>query len=294
MQAIAQVNLDFPKVRSGKVREVFDVGENLLLVATDRISAFDVILPSAIPAKGVVLNRLSKFWFEKCADIVPNHVAVDDSKALVERLGLGREVAMRSMLVKKADPIPFECVVRRYLLGSLLKDYNEHGSDVHGLALPSGLKKGHRFEEPIFTPATKAEIGHDETISFNQMVEAVGKETAEQLKDTSLALFERGSSVAKDAGFVLADTKFEFGFYKGKLMLIDELFTPDSSRFWDAEDAKKPDPPSFDKQFVRDYLETLDWNKAAPGPELPVEIVKATQDRYFEVLKRLTGIDLKA
>lgn len=294
MQAIAQVNLDFPKVRSGKVREVFDAGENLLLVATDRISAFDVILPTAIPAKGVVLNRLSKFWFEKCSDIVPNHVVIDDSKILVERLGLGREVAMRSMLVKKADPIPFECVVRRYLLGSLLKDYNEHGPNVHGLDLPSGLKKGHKFDKPIFTPATKATSGHDVSISFDQMVESLGEDIAGQLRDISLTLFERGSSIAKDAGFILADTKFEFGVCKGKIMLIDELFTPDSSRFWDEGDKDKADPPSFDKQFVRDYLETLDWNKAAPGPDLPAEIVKATQDRYYEVLKRLTGIDLKA
>lgn len=294
MQAIAQVNLDLPRLRSGKVREVFDAGDHLLLVATDRISAFDVVLPTSIPGKGIVLNLLSKYWFNKCKDIVPNHVAIDDSSVLVEQLGLGREVAMRSMLVKKAEPILFECVVRRYLLGSLYKDYAEQGPSIYDLDLATGLQKGAKFDSPIFTPATKSTTGHDETISFNQMVEELGEDLAERLKETSIALFERASTIAKEAGFIIADTKFEFGIRDGQVILIDELFTPDSSRFWDAADSDKAEPPSYDKQFVRDYLETLDWNKEAPGPELPIEIVKATQDRYFEVLARITGIDFKS
>ncbi len=296
MQTGAQSIVDLPgikKLRSGKVREVFDLGDTLLFVVTDRISAFDVILPDPIPKKGAVLNQLSAFWFKRFGKI-DNHYITADFDEFPKNLQPFREqLAGRSMIVKKTRPLAVECVVRGYLAGSGWKEYQESQS-VCGIKLPGGLKQASQLPEPIFTPATKAETGHDENIDMKRCEEILGKEIAERVKDLSLQIYSTGRDHAQKKGIILADTKFEFGTTDGKLLLIDEVLTPDSSRYWPADEyAVGQSPPSFDKQFVRDYLETLDWNKTAPGPKLPGDVVARTAAKYVEAFEKLTDEKLK-
>jgi phosphoribosylaminoimidazole-succinocarboxamide synthase len=279
-----------PKVKSGKVRELFDLGEALLLVATDRISAFDCVLPNGIPRKGEVLTQLSFFWFERFARLVPNHLLAGAHDPLPERLApFAARLQRRSMIVKKAQPLAIECVVRGYLAGSGWKEYRK-SQTVCGIPLPPGLSESAELPEPIFTPATKATSGHDENITFAQAAALVGPAVAERARALSLQLYREGRDYARERGIIIADTKFEFGLFEGELILIDEVLTPDSSRFWPA-DAYEPglSPPSFDKQFVRDYLESLDWDKTPPAPALPRDIVLKTQQKYLEAYERLTG-----
>ena len=296
MQIDAQSIIDLPgikKLRSGKVREVFDLGETLLFVATDRLSAFDVILPDPIPKKGAVLNQLSAFWFNKFGKI-DNHFITTEFNVFPKQLRPFRDqLEGRSMIVKKSKPLLVECVVRGYLAGSGWKEYQESQS-VCGIKLPAGLKQASKLPEPVFTPATKAETGHDENIDMKRCAEILGKETAERVKNLSLEIYSAGREHAENKGIILADTKFEFGSMDGKLLLIDEVLTPDSSRYWPADHyAEGQSPPSFDKQFVRDYLETLDWNKIAPGPKLPGDVIARTAAKYVEAFERLTGEKLK-
>lgn len=277
-----------PKVASGKVREVFDLGEALLMVSTDRISAFDCILPTPIPGKGSVLNQLSAYWFHKL-DFVPNHVIETQFRAFPSSLQAHRELLEgRSMIVKKCAPLPVECVARGYLVGSAWTEYLANGT-VCGIPLPPGLRQADRLPETIFTPARKAATGHDENISWKQCRAMLGEEVARQVRNWTIELYEHGRAHAAQRGIILADTKFEFGIVDGETILIDECLTPDSSRFWPA-DAYAPgsNPPSFDKQFVRDYLETLDWDKTPPAPALPPEVVAKTSEKYHEALTRLT------
>ncbi len=281
-----------PKLRSGKVREVFDLGDSLLFVATDRISAFDCILPNAIPRKGEVLTQISSFWFEKL-DFVENHVIATHFRHFPEVLKPFEEMlAGRSMIVKKALPLPVECVARGYLAGSGWKEYREHGT-LAGQPLPAGLRQGDRLPETIFTPATKAESGHDENITWRQCRAILGDEIALQVRKWTTELYEHGRAYAAGRGIIVADTKFEFGMFDGEVVLIDEVLTPDSSRFWpESEYTPGGSPPSFDKQFVRDYLEGLDWDKQPPAPPLPPEIVTRTSSKYLEAYERLTGLAL--
>ena len=281
-----------PKLRSGKVREVFDLGERLLMVATDRISAFDCILPTGIPQKGEVLNRLSAWWFERTAAIVPNHVIALDPRAFPESLRAFEDILRgRSMLVRKARPLPVECVVRGYLIGSGWKDYQATGS-VCGLPLRKGYRLADRLDAPIFTPARKADTGHDENIPFEEVGRMIGPDLAARLRSVSLSLYAHAAEHARMRGIIIADTKFEFGLDGQELILIDELFTPDSSRFWPADSyAPGISPPSFDKQYVRDYLETLAWDKTPPAPPLPDEVVRKTREKYLEAYRRITGRD---
>lgn len=279
-----------PKVKSGKVREVFDLGESLLFVATDRISAFDCIMPNGIPRKGEVLTQISHFWFDRTESWLPNHRLSRAEDPLPERLKpFEAQLARRSMIVCKARPLPIECVVRGYLAGSGWKEYRAQGT-VCGIRLPQGLKESSELPEPIFTPATKAESGHDENIPFEKAAELTGAALAEQARELSLRLYRFARDYARTRGILIADTKFEFGVYDGKLVLIDEVLTPDSSRFWPA-DQYEPGrgQPSFDKQFVRDYLETLTWSKTPPAPALPEDVVARTQAKYLEAYTRLTG-----
>lgn len=288
---------DFPNLKlagRGKVRDIYDLGDALLIVTTDRISAFDVIMNEGIPDKGAVLNQISAFWFHQMEDIVPNHIISTDVKDFpAECQQYADQLAGRSMLVKKASPLPAECIVRGYLSGSGWKDYKASGS-ICGIALPAGLQESDRLPEPIFTPSTKAELGtHDENISFDTMVELCGKELAEQVRSVTLKIYAKARDIADAKGIIIADTKFEYGIYNGELIIIDECMTPDSSRFWPKDSYKPGGPqPSFDKQFLRDYLETLDWDKTAPAPPLPAEILNRTADKYREALFRLTGIKL--
>ncbi|HLX96004.1 MAG TPA: phosphoribosylaminoimidazolesuccinocarboxamide synthase [Verrucomicrobiae bacterium] len=290
------LQLDLPgikKLRSGKVRDIFDLGDALLLVASDRISAFDVIMPNGIPRKGEVLTQISHFWFEKFAGLVPNHLLARASDPLPKNLQpFTDQLARRSMIVKKAKPLAIECIVRGYLSGSGWKEYKQ-AQTVCGIKLPAGLTESAELPEPIFTPSTKAEAGHDENISFAQAQKIVGDELATQARDLSLKIYRAGRDYARQRGIIIADTKFEFGLSDGKLILIDEVMTPDSSRFWPA-DQYQPGrgQPSFDKQFVRDYLETLDWNKTPPGPVLPPDVVAKTSAKYLEAYERLTGKSL--
>ena len=279
-----------PKLKSGKVREIFDLGEAFLLVATDRISAFDCVMPNGIPRKGEVLTQLSHFWFEKFAAWMPNHLLARADDPLPENLApFAAQLTRRSMIVKKAKPLAIECVVRGYLAGSGWKEYQQSRT-VCGIALPEGLRESSELPEPIFTPATKAESGHDENISFAEAEKIVGAELAAQAREFSLRIYSEARAYAKERGIIIADTKFEFGLFDGKLILIDEVLTPDSSRFWPADQyAPGRSQPSFDKQFVRDYLETLTWNKTPPAPALPPEVVARTQAKYFEAYERLTG-----
>lgn len=280
------------KLRSGKVREVFDLGEHLLFVATDRISAFDCILPNAIPRKGEVLTQISNFWFHKL-DFVPNHLVTTNFRQFPENLqGFAEELEGRSQIVKKAAPLPVECVARGFLAGSGWKEYQESGT-VCGQPLPPGLRQGDRLPETLFTPATKADTGHDENITWKQCRAILGDEVALQVKKWTIELYEHGRAYAAQRGIIVADTKFEFGLLDGEIVLIDEVLTPDSSRFWpEADYTPGGSPPSFDKQFVRDYLETLDWNKQPPAPALPAEVVSKTSEKYLEAYQRLTGLVL--
>jgi len=295
MQTAAQSFVDLPgiqKLRSGKVREVFDLGQTLLFVATDRISAFDVILPDPIPHKGAVLNQISTFWFKRFDDI-KNHFVTADAEQFPEELQQFREqLAGRSMIVKKTKPLPVECVVRGYLAGSGWKEYQESQS-VCGIKLPAGLKQASQLPESIFTPATKAEEGHDENIDMNRCATILGEELADRVKALSLEIYSRGRDHAAQRGIIVADTKFEFGMVDGDLLLIDECLTPDSSRFWPKDQyVVGQSPPSFDKQFVRDYLETLDWDKTPPAPRLPKNVIEKTSAKYLEAFRRLTGSEL--
>ena len=275
----------------GKVRDIYDAGDKLLIVATDRLSAFDVILPTPIPDKGRVLTQLSLFWFDLLRDVIPNHVlSATEVPASFE--AYREELAGRSMLVRKTEPLPIECVVRGYVSGSGWKDYRATGQ-ICGIALPAGLRESDRLPEPIFTPATKAATGHDENISFERAASLIGNERARQVRDVSLEIYRRAASYAEPRGILLADTKFEFGMVEDQLIWIDEALTPDSSRFWPAAQYKPSGPqPSFDKQFVRDYLESIRWPKTPPGPELPPEVVAATRGKYREAYRILTGREL--
>jgi len=287
------LSLDLPgikKLRSGKVRELFDLGDRYLMVASDRISAFDVIMPNGIPRKGEVLTQISHFWFEKFVSFVPNHLLARVDDPLPRELQpYADKLSRRSMIVKKAKPLAIECVVRGCLAGSGWKEYRQ-SQTVCGIKLPAGLKESSELPEPIFTPATKAETGHDENIPFEQACEITGREIGTQARDLSLGIYNEARAYARQRGIIIADTKFEFGMFDGKLILIDEVLTPDSSRFWPADQyAPGTSQPSFDKQFVRDYLETLDWNKTPPGPKLPDDVVSKTSAKYLEAYERLTG-----
>jgi phosphoribosylaminoimidazole-succinocarboxamide synthase len=277
-------------VNQGKVRDIYDLGEHLLIVTSDRISAFDVIMNEGIPQKGYVLTQVSKFWFEMMGDIIPNHLVateVDDFPAITHQYR--DQLEGRSMLTKKASPLPIECIVRGYLSGSGWKEYQRQGS-VCGIELPTGMLESGKIAAPIFTPSTKAELGaHDENISFAQAAELCGNELAQRVSDISIQIYQRAREFAATKGIIIADTKFEFGMFGDQLIWIDEALTPDSSRFWpSAQYAAGRAQPSFDKQFLRDYLETLDWGKTAPAPPLPEEIVLKTSEKYLEALKQLT------
>jgi phosphoribosylaminoimidazole-succinocarboxamide synthase len=285
---------DFPGLTlagRGKVRDIYDLGDALLIVTSDRISAFDVIMNEGIPDKGYVLNQISAFWFRHMEEIVPNHIISTDVADFPAPCQQYADILRgRSMLVKKARPLPAECIVRGYLSGSGWKDYQATGA-ICGIPLPSGLKESDQLPEPIFTPSTKAELGtHDENITFEKMAELCGRELAEQVRDVTLKIYSRARDIAARKGIIIADTKFEYGIYNGQLIIIDECMTPDSSRFW-PKDQYQPggQQPSFDKQFLRDYLETLDWGKTAPAPPLPAEIIEKTAAKYREALERLTG-----
>lgn len=292
--ASSQMSVDLNLLKRGKVRDVYEVDDaRLLIVATDRISAFDCILPTAIARKGEVLTSLSKFWFEKLAHIVPNHFITIDNQQMPEPVRRSPDLKGRSMLVSRAEVFPVECVVRGYLVGSGWKDYLRTG-EVCGHKLPENLLESAELEEPIFTPSTKADVGHDENINEDQVQELLGADTASYLRKTSLRLYNEARSYARGRGIIIADTKFEFGRDKnGQIVLVDEALTPDSSRFWPAESYRPgKSQASFDKQFVRDYLETLNWNKQPPAPPLPAEVAAATTSRYLEAYRLLTGKEL--
>ncbi len=287
------LHLELPgikKLKSGKVREIFDLGDALLFVASDRISAFDCVMPNGIPRKGEVLTQISHFWFDQTEKLVPNHRLARANDPLPKQLApFAAQVARRSMIVKKAQPLPVECIVRGYLAGSGWKEYKK-SQTVCGIPLPAGLQESSELPEPIFTPSTKADTGHDENISFDEAKKILGADIANQARDLSLKVYKFAREYARQRGIIIADTKFEFGLFAGKLILIDEVLTPDSSRFWPASEyAPGKGQPSFDKQFVRDYLETLDWNKTPPAPALPPEVVAKTQAKYLEAYERLTG-----
>jgi phosphoribosylaminoimidazole-succinocarboxamide synthase len=287
---------DIPLFREGKVRNVYDLGDKLLFVVSDRISAFDVIMPNGIPNKGKILNMISTFWFDFTSDIIENHmitIDIDEIIASDERLAPYRDMLDgRCMLVRKAEPVPVECIVRGYISGSGWKDYQETGM-VSGIKLPEDMKLSGKLAEPIFTPSTKADEGHDENITQEQMKDEVGSEVFELLKEKSIAIYEKARDYAESKGIIIADTKFEFGTIDGKIILMDEALTPDSSRFWPKDDYEPGrQQKSFDKQFVRDYLETLDWDKTPPGPELPEEITQKTMEKYLQAYKIITGKEL--
>ena len=292
LNAITSIELPgIAHLKSGKVREVFDVGQHYLLVATDRISAFDCIMPNGIPQKGEILNRLSTWWFDKLQAITPHHlIETDASRFPAPLLPYHHVLAGRSALVKKTSVIPIECVARGYLIGSGWKEYQTDGK-VCGIPLRSGYQLAGQLDSPIFTPASKADSGHDENITFDEVVRQVGGETAEHLRRVTLALYSAARAHAATCGIILADTKFEFGVDEhGAIILIDEALTPDSSRYWPADQYRPGiSPPSFDKQFVRDYLESLDWNKQPPAPRLPDDVVARTRDNYREAYARITG-----
>ena len=281
-------------LRRGKVRDIYDLTERtgtpqLLIVASDRISAFDVVLPTGIPGKGEVLAQLSLFWFDYLGDLAETHFVTTDLSALGLSQAEAEQLAGRSMVVRQAEVLPVECVVRGYLAGSGWREYRASGA-VCGIGLPKGLRESDQLPEPIFTPTTKAESGHDEPLAFSQAGDLVGREQAEQVRDRSIALYRKAAEYARSRGIIIADTKFEWGVVDGGLILVDEVLTPDSSRFWPA-DRYEPghSQPSFDKQFVRDYLETLDWDKTPPGPELPEDVVSKTTEKYVSAYEQITG-----
>jgi len=281
---------DVELFKRGKVRDVYDLKDKLLIISTDRISCFDVVLPTCIPRKGEVLTQLSLFWFEFTKNIVPNHFISARINDFPKELHKYKDILNnRSMLVKKAKPIPVECVVRGYLSGSGWKEYQESQS-ICGIKLPKGLKESDKLPQAIFTPATKEDVGHDINVSQEFVEKELGKDITERLKEISIALYKKASRYAESKGIIISDTKFEFGIYNKKIILIDEVLTPDSSRFWPKDEYKAGgSQPSFDKQFVRDYLETLDWNKTPPAPTLPEDIVKKTSEKYLQALKMLVG-----
>ena len=289
-RAVDKTELPFKLFKRGKVRDIYEIDDNLLIVATDRISAFDFVLPDPIPNKGIYLTQLSIFWFEKMKNIVDNHLISGDVEDFPDELKDYRDVLdKRSMLVTKTEVIPVECIVRGYLSGSGWKEYQKKG-EICGIKLPKGLRESEKLDEPIFTPTTKAEKGHDMPITFEQLKDMVGKETAEKLRDLSIEIYEKARDYAYQRGIIIADTKFEFGVKDGEIILVDELLTPDSSRFWplDAYEPGKPQP-SFDKQYVRDYLTSTGWDKNSPPPHLPEEVIRETEKRYREAFERLTG-----
>ena len=288
---IAISQTDFPGLTlrgRGKVRDIYEIGGDLLIVATDRLSAFDVVLPTPIPDKGRVLTQLSLFWFEKLAKVVPHHVitATDFTGALAP---YADQIDGRAMLVRRTEPLPVECVVRGYIVGSGWKDYQKTGA-ICGIPLPAGLRESDKLPQPIFTPSTKATTGHDENISFHETVARIGRPLAEKIRDVSIELYSGAADYAAERGIIIADTKFEFGLLNGELIWIDEALTPDSSRFWPATEYRPGvAQQSFDKQYVRDYLERIGWNKQPPGPALPADVVAATREKYREAYQRITG-----
>ena len=290
--ALMQTDLSSIKFHSrGKVRDIYDLGHALLFIATDRLSAFDVVLPTAIPNKGRVLTQMSLFWFKHFQDFVPNHVITDKVNEYPDDVkDFRQQLEGRSLLVRRAEVFPIECVVRGYLAGSGWKDYQQTGS-VCGIRLDRGLMESDKLPEPIFTPATKAATGHDENISESAAADIVGYETIRKLRDLSIDIYNRAASVAAERGIIICDTKFEFGLIDGKIAVVDEMLTPDSSRFWPADQYVSGRPqPSFDKQFVRDYLESIGWDKRPPAPELPADVVEATSHKYIEAFRLLTGL----
>jgi len=291
-QAVYQTDIqEVPLLQQGKVRDIYDMGDALLMVATDRISAFDVVMPEPVPDKGKVLTRISVFWFDLMRSIIDNHIIASDVAQYPAELQPYTELLRdRSMLVRKTRPLPVECVVRGYLSGSGWKSYQKSG-EVCGIAMPSGLRESDPLPEPVFTPSTKAEAGaHDENISFEEVVELVGQETAERIRELSLAIYRKGAAIAEERGIIIADTKFEFGFDGDQLILIDEVLTPDSSRFWPKATYQPGGPQeSFDKQYLRDYLLSLDWDKNPPAPSLPAEVIANTRKKYLEALNCLVG-----
>lgn len=290
-KVVLKTNLEGVKfLRSGKVRDIYEIEDYLLIIATDRVSAFDVVLPNGIPGKGRVLTQISLFWFNQVKDLVENHIVTANVDEFPEPLRKYREILEgRSMLVKKAKPLPVECIVRGYITGSGWKDYQKTGN-VCGIKLPEGLLESQKLPEPIYTPSTKAEEGHDINISFEETIEILGEETANRVKELTLSIYKRASEIAEKKGIIIADTKMEFGFFDGKLILIDELLTPDSSRFWSMKDYAPGKPQdSYDKQIVRDYLLSIKWDKKPPAPTLPEDIVKKTAERYEEIFRILTS-----
>ena len=285
---------DLKLFRRGKVRDVYDLGDKLLIVSTDRISCFDVVLPCGIPYKGKVLTSISAFWFDFIKDIIAHHLITADVEKYPSELRKYKDdLSGRSMLVLKTKPLPVECVVRGYLSGSGWKEYKQKQS-VCGISLPAGLRESDKLPEVIFTPSTKADVGHDENVNQQYVEGLLGRETAEALKKISIEVYQRARDYALQKGIIIADTKFEFGIYNNQIIIIDEALTPDSSRFWPLEDYQPgQSQPSFDKQFVRDYLETLDWNKIPPAPALPEEIISRTTEKYLDAYRKLTGKELK-
>jgi len=289
--AVLETSLPFPLARRGKVRDVYDLGDTFLFVATDRISAFDVVLSPGIPDKGRVLNQISNFWFRRF-EKVENHLVETQFARFPSEVRAHSELKGRSVIVKKCSVIPIECVARGYLVGSGLKEYKETGK-VCGIELKKGLTTASKLEQPIFTPATKEETGHDQNISFAKMSEMVGADLASQLRDLTLKLYSESADYARTRGIIIADTKFEFGLRKGRIIWIDEALTPDSSRFWPADHyVVGKNPPSYDKQFVRDWLEATGWDKNPPAPELPRDVVEKTREKYLEAYRQLTGGEL--
>lgn len=288
---VLKTNLEGVKfLRSGKVRDIYEIDDYLLIVATDRVSAFDVVLPNGIPGKGKVLTQISLFWFKQVKDLIDNHIVSANVDEFPEPLKKYKEILEgRSMLVKKAKPLPVECIVRGYITGSGWKDYQKTGS-VCGIKLPEGLIESQKLPEPIYTPSTKAEEGHDINISFEETVKILGKDIANKVKELTLSIYKRASEIAEKKGIIIADTKMEYGIFDGKLILIDELLTPDSSRFWSMRDYKPgKSQDSYDKQIVRDYLLSIKWDKKPPAPELPEDIIKKTAERYEEIFRILTS-----
>ena len=291
MPAITETTLPFPLARRGKVRDVYDLGDRYLFVATDRISAFDVVLSPGIPDKGTILTQISNFWFRRFTQL-ENHLLETDFDAFPANIREDASLRGRSVIVKKCQVIPVECVARGYLVGSGLKEYKESG-EVCGIKLEPGLTTASKLREPIFTPATKEDTGHDINISFERMAEIVGVDLATKLRDLTLSIYKEAAEYALTRGIIIADTKFEFGLLDGRIVWIDEALTPDSSRFWPADQyAVGKNPPSYDKQFVRDWLETTGWDKNPPAPELPHEVVEKTREKYLEAYRQLTGTAL--
>ena len=292
MSAIVETNLPFPLARRGKVRDVYELDDHYLFVATDRISAFDVILSPGVPDKGAILTQVSNFWFKRFGH-VENHLIETDFARFPAAVRAHPELRGRSVIVKRCSVIPIECVARGYLVGSGLKEYNESGK-VCGIELPKGLTTASKLPQPIFTPATKEDTGHDVNISFERMSEIIGGDLAAQLRDLTLTLYSEAADYARSRGIIIADTKFEFGLFEGRIVWIDEVLTPDSSRFWPADSyAEGRNPPSFDKQFVRDWLESTGWNKTPPAPELPQDVIAKTREKYLEAYRQLTGSELR-